>query len=362
MKKHSSLLNKYTLMYEKKPRSRVFAPLAETYRKLGMIDESLKILKEGIKNHPSYTLGYIVLAHCYFDMQNYEMAYNTIRPFVAQNLENITLQKLFAKTCINLGHLEEALQTFKYLLLINPKDQYVADQIKLLEDDLLAVDEEDIEEESDTNSYSFDDDEWVQVSFASKNNQGSDDSLENIAQEWEVNKKSPLEEFKSEVSASNIQVKEHKLDDDYFHEDFDNKADDVITAIEDNLEESVDKNTPIITHTLVDLYANQGHYDKGIEILKNILVLHPDDKASAEKLIELEQRRKELIVGDIDNIDTSITENNEKTDNESVPPSDNENVLILENELLIANQEKYKKIESIFEKFLDMTKEKQAAL
>ena len=121
IKNRSSLLSKYSLMYDKNPRSRVFAPLAETYRKLGMLDEAMQILKEGIRNHPSYTLGYIVLANCYFDIQNFELAYNTIRPFVAKNLENITMQKLFAKTCINLGHLEEALQTFKYLLLLNPK-------------------------------------------------------------------------------------------------------------------------------------------------------------------------------------------------------------------------------------------------
>ena len=81
MSKKSSLLTKYTLQYQKKPKSRVFAPLAETYRKLGMRDESLKILRQGLKYHPTYTLGYIVLANVYFDQQNFELAYNTLRPF-----------------------------------------------------------------------------------------------------------------------------------------------------------------------------------------------------------------------------------------------------------------------------------------
>jgi tetratricopeptide (TPR) repeat protein len=116
--KNSSLLAKYTLQYKRKPRSRVFAPLAETYRKLGMYEDAFKILKDGIKHNPSYVLGYIVLANCYYDQQNYELAYNTIRPFVSDNLDNLTLQKLFAQTCINLGYLEEALETlniFYYL-------------------------------------------------------------------------------------------------------------------------------------------------------------------------------------------------------------------------------------------------------
>ena len=102
IKNRSSLLTKYAYLYEKNPKSRVFAPLAETYRKLGMLDEAMRILREGIKNHPSYTLGYIVLAHCYYDIQNYELAYNTIRPFTAKNLENLTMQKLLLNNLANL--------------------------------------------------------------------------------------------------------------------------------------------------------------------------------------------------------------------------------------------------------------------
>ncbi len=278
--KTSSLLAKYSLMYEKKPRSRVFAPLAETYRKLGMLDEASKILKDGIRNHPSYTLGYVVLGSCYYDLQNYEMSYNTVRPFVAQNLENITLQKLFAKTCINLGHLDEALQTFKYLMLLNPKDQYVADQIKLLEDDLLisSIDHSDQSEEYRENE--FTEDEWVQVNFSKEEKPSEEDSLD----EWKVSPASPLDQFKKEVESSEINLPERDLDDSYFHEEFDVKSNEVISG--NNDEESADE-LPIITHTLVDLYCSQGHTDRAIVILENILELHPDDKASAQKLAEL---------------------------------------------------------------------------
>lgn len=290
--KHSSLLAKYSLMYEKKPRSRVFAPLAEAYRKIGMIDEALKILKEGIKNHPSYTLGYIVLGNCYYDMQNYEMAYSTIRPFVEKNLENISLQKLFAKTCINLSHLEEALQTFKYLLLLNPKDESVAEQIKLLEDDLL------VNEEEPENLYvepeSFNEDEWVQVSF---NNKEQSEERQNTAEvqdadQWNVEKISPLDKFKSEINAQSISVKEHNLDDQFYHEEYDIDAKEIIEPERvENKKAETEK--PIITHTLVDLYCKQNHFDKAIEILENILEIHPKDKLTIEKLNSIKNRNNE---------------------------------------------------------------------
>lgn len=282
-------------MYEKKPRSRVFAPLAETYRKLGMLDEAFKILNKGIKYHPSYTLGYIVLGQCYFDTQNYEMAYSAIRPFISQNLENITLQKLFAKTCINLGYLEEALQTFKYLLLINPKDTYVADQIKLLEDDLLVDKEEEEDLETHNNQSSFDEDEWVQVDFnraleKQENDLDSSEKNENDLSLWNVEKNnSPLDIFKEEIKSSNLKVNEHNLDDDYYHEDFDNESKEVIGPEENTEEAQVEQvsDGPIITHTLVDLYIKQGHLAKAASILEEILELHPTDKATREKLDEL---------------------------------------------------------------------------
>lgn len=303
--KTSSLLAKYSLMYEKKPRSRVFAPLAETYRKIGMLDEALKILKEGIRNHPSYTLGYVVLGNCYFDLQNYEMAYNTIRPFVSQNLENITLQKLFAKTCINLGHLEEALQTFKYLLLLNPKDQNVADQIKLLEDDLLVSSEEDeipSEYTAQEDSDSFNEDDWVQVSFSDSESKSAETKSTDL-DEWSV-KKNPLEDFKSEIGSKEIKLTERSLDDQYFHEEFDNEADDVV--VDEDVKENSDE-MPIITHTLVDLYCTQGHFDRAILILESILELHPNDKATQLKLEEI----KGLSV-EANHIISEITEKNEK--------------------------------------------------
>lgn len=287
--KKSSLLAKYTLQYKKKPKSRVFAPLAETYRKLGMYDESLKILRDGMKFHPAYTMGYIVLSHVYYDLQNYELAYNTIRPFVTDNLENITLQKLFAKICINLGYLEEALQTFKYLLLINPRDQYVSEQVKLLEDDLL-VKEEQVEEnnfvEKRMSNFDINEDDWVQVDFG----KGRRDSDQDEGEEWSVQKnETPLDQFKKDLNEDNLEVKETDLDDNYFLEDYDNE--------EDNTKNESVASDPIITHTLVELYCKQGHYDKALEILNSILELHPDDIPTLNRAEEIKALMQTGAVG-----------------------------------------------------------------
>jgi tetratricopeptide (TPR) repeat protein len=329
--KNSSLLAKYTLQYKRKPRSRVFAPLAETYRKLGMYEDAFKVLKEGIKHNPSYVLGYIVLANCYYDQQNYELSYNTIRPFVSDNLENISLQKLFAQTCINLGYLEEALETFKFLLLLNPRDEYVAKQVKLLEDDLLInEDSEDLHKDMNRlTSFEDDEDHWVQVDFNRRKTDTDDDILDS----WSVENDSPLEKFKNDIKNKNLNIDETNLDDEYFHEDYDNSDDD--------LEVNSD---PIITHTLVDLYIKQGHYRKAIEILESILELHPNDRASRKKLKEVM-----TLDSNIQTISHDSSELTEESDNllklvdENKKSLQQNSLKILENKLTIF-LEKIKKV------------------
>ena len=88
------ILVKYQKLYDDDPRSKVFAPLAEIYRKLGMKDRALEILREGIKQNPSYVLGYLGLAAYYFEENKFQLCYSTLRPFVSENRDNLRLHIL----------------------------------------------------------------------------------------------------------------------------------------------------------------------------------------------------------------------------------------------------------------------------
>jgi pentatricopeptide repeat protein len=84
--------------------------------------------------------------------------------------------------------------------------------------------------------------------------------------------------FKQEISGNEIKIEAPSIDDEYFHEQYDNESDEEIVEKEQ---------TPIITHTLVDLYCKQGHIDKAIQVLESILELHPQDQATKKRLYEL---------------------------------------------------------------------------
>ncbi|MFL5783763.1 MAG: CDC27 family protein [Bacteriovoracaceae bacterium] len=285
----SALLAKYYGLYKKNPRSKVFAPLAEAYRKLGMLDDALKILKDGIRNHPNYALGYIVLAHCYYDLEKYELTYNTLRPIIAQNADNISLQKIFAQSCIHLGHLEEALDTYKYLLFLNPRDKFFASEVKKLEDDLmighkkLSLDQLIKAPDMEIPVSETVDDDWVQVDF----NRTQKKSLPEVTkkkeepQEDEWVMKKPGEEKPDIHPILKEEVSRRGLEDEFFADEFEEDGN------VDEVNASINTDSPIVSHTLIDLYCNQHYYDKAIELLEKILELNPNDKSSVKKLTEV---------------------------------------------------------------------------
>lgn len=296
-KNQSAVLAKYFTMYKKNPRSKVFAPLAESFRKLGMLDDAFKILKDGIRNHPNYTLGYIVLAHCYFDQGKFELTYNTLRPIVSQNADNISLQKVFAQSCMNLGYLEEALDTYKYLLFMNPRDKFFTEQVKKLEDDLMVghkkLSLEQLikapEMEKIPVSPSIDDD-WVQVDFNQAPAPIEEKEVKKIEEaklddEWVMQKpgfaQHPI--LKEEV------IQTRSLEDDFYADEFEEYGD-----IEDQDQDpGMSSDTPIVSHTLIDLYCAQQYFDKAIELLEKILELNPNDLHSQQKLSQVLQMKKD---------------------------------------------------------------------
>lgn len=319
----SPLFLKYQADYEKNPRSRVFAPLAETYRKLGMTDKAMEILAQGIRFHPTYVMGYLGLAFCYSDLKQYNLAYNTLRPLVENNRDNIRLQKLFADVCLELGYKEEALDTYKYLLFINPRDKEVALQVSTLERSIedqyrpvhqpiyipesefrndskkVEVEEHqlfDIDKlQSKPTSSKADFDDWMALDLSRE--QKAPSAVEDPYEFWNLKKgdmpldlgasaeeEIPVEE-KPEITKPTLlekfeQVEIKTTPDLYVALDLDSEE-------EEESEQEDASEVPLVTHTLVDLYCGQGHIEKALEVLEKILILNPKDEKTIQKIREI---------------------------------------------------------------------------
>ena len=288
----SPLLERYQKYYEKDPSSRIFAPLAESYRKLGLLQEAFDILNKGIKQHPDYPMGYLVLAYCYFDKNNFDLAYNTLRPLIAQNRDNIKLQKLFGEVCVKTNRPAEALETFKYLLFINPKDKSVAERVKELEqEDTPLIDERkavlkknqlqlfdlsSIESGPVPGHTSSTPEDWIQVDLVEPKTD-SEEKNEKIVKNQETVSSWQIDDV-AKIWKKTIDAQENKKI--KINLDLDTENENQIKN-----EEGLD--FPMITHTLVDLYCEQGYYQKASEILQKLLVLDPHNKNTQEKIKQL---------------------------------------------------------------------------
>lgn len=288
----SPLFLKYQAEFEKNPRSRVFAPLAESYRKVGMLDKAIEILSQGIRFNPSYVMGYLGLAACYFDMKQFNLAYSTLRPLVDNNRDNLRLQKLFAESCLELLRKEEALDTLKYLLFINPRDKEVAFQVTSLEQELeekyrhvhkpIVIPAEELTDNANkvelfdvsklevSPKIEFDD--WLHVDFNQKESTNSEVAIKNNLDDWSVVKKVDKAEEVYQEEVVNLVPSQSQPQLEFLD----------LSELEDE-----EPTVPIVTHTLVDLYCGQGHIEKALEVLEKILELNPTDKKTIDKIIEL---------------------------------------------------------------------------
>ncbi len=303
----SPLLLKFLKAYERNPHSRVFAPLAEHYRKAGMVDQAIIILKKGMRVHPEYALGHQTYAACLLDKKRFKDAYETLLPFVDKNRDNTKLQELFADVCYTLGYFDLALETYKYLLFINPKDSLAKSRVGELEDRIITKFQiprsehlegvPDFEDEDVASSFvapfkvdnlsggPLDDDidGWTQVDFQSDKIGPS--PVKNDISSWKVEHEiiensdigDDIDITPTTLSPSVAST----LDDGDFKFELNKESD------KNSEEDDFSVNTPVVTHTLVDLYCAQGHVEKAYDLISKILELNPTDENTLKKHEEI---------------------------------------------------------------------------
>lgn len=124
----------YLKKYQQDPSSRVFAPLAEAYRKAGLIDEAIEIAREGLRLHPGFVGGRVALARALFDKKQYDVVVEELEKVVLDVPDNLVAQRLIAESYLMLGQVTQALSSYKMLLYFSPSDPETAKMVQELEE------------------------------------------------------------------------------------------------------------------------------------------------------------------------------------------------------------------------------------
>ncbi|MEO8339143.1 MAG: tetratricopeptide repeat protein [Nitrospirota bacterium] len=107
----------------KDPHSRAFMPLAEEYGKVGMWQEAVGVLEDGLKLYPNFIIAMVALGRAYDHMGQTTKAKVILEESVKLSPENLRAHRTLIKIYQSQGLNESALQSCAVILAVNPRDE-----------------------------------------------------------------------------------------------------------------------------------------------------------------------------------------------------------------------------------------------
>ena len=126
---YTSELDKLEARFQQNPKGRNFAPLADAYRKAGLIDNAIGLCQEGLKLHPDYVSAYIVYARCLVDKKDDAAALDVFKKVLELDGENIIALRGLAELSERNGRPEEEVEWLTRLLNADPMNGDAAEAL-----------------------------------------------------------------------------------------------------------------------------------------------------------------------------------------------------------------------------------------
>ena len=124
---YTSEIEKLEARYRENPKGRNFAPLADAYRKAGLIDNAIELCQAGLTLHPDYVSGHIVHGRCLVDKKDDVGAEAVFRKVLELDPENILALKVLAEVSERNNHYDQAIEWLNRLLLADPMNGEAAE-------------------------------------------------------------------------------------------------------------------------------------------------------------------------------------------------------------------------------------------
>lgn len=127
-------IERYQRILDGDPTSRVFAPLAEAYRRNGNIQRALQICRQGLSHHPDFAGGWYQLGKIFNQRKEIDKALEAFKKTVNLAPENIQAWRALGEIHLLQKNPRSALDAYKRILLINPHDEEAKGEVQSLED------------------------------------------------------------------------------------------------------------------------------------------------------------------------------------------------------------------------------------
>jgi tetratricopeptide (TPR) repeat protein len=118
---------------EKDPNSKLYVPLAEEYRKEGMLDEAIEVLQKGLERQPGYMSARVSLGKIYLEKGQMDEALVEFENVVKSIPDNLYAHKKLAEIYRDTGKKDLAIKSFRTFLKLNPMDEDALNNLQKLE-------------------------------------------------------------------------------------------------------------------------------------------------------------------------------------------------------------------------------------
>jgi tetratricopeptide (TPR) repeat protein len=119
----SSEIEKLTERIAKDPKSKLFVPLAEEYKKAGDIEMAIQVLTDGLKANPGYVTARSFLGKLLLDRGDIAGAQKELEEVIKAIPDNLLAQRKLGDVYVLQGRGNDAQQRYKAALALNPADK-----------------------------------------------------------------------------------------------------------------------------------------------------------------------------------------------------------------------------------------------
>lgn len=275
------------------PGSFCFAPLAELYRRMGLVDDAIVTAQKGVELHPDYVGGHLALGRAFADKGMKVEARQSLERVIRFTPENLLAQKVLSQIYLETGENDLARKAFEVLLEANPNDSECRLNLESL--DRMPVVDIPLELEDDTGSAA---DLWPSDADEYLLELHPEDSLDDLAEPEIV-------EENDEPEGDRLLLQESVAPFATAFGECDEDMDE---------EEEVATSSGIRTATVAELYLSQGHTDQAIAIYRELVAADPFNEMYRARIATLEGSLEPSEIGNGDQSTTVFPDISEDKD------------------------------------------------
>jgi tetratricopeptide (TPR) repeat protein len=127
-------IQKFEQKHGENPEGRYFVPLANAYRKSGLVEQAEDLLREGLKRHPDYLSAHIVLGRCLADRGATAEAEDEFRRVISGDPHNLVALRSLGDLAASTGRRAEAVSWYEQLLAIDPMSSEAREALQAVQE------------------------------------------------------------------------------------------------------------------------------------------------------------------------------------------------------------------------------------